>query len=603
MSSGRSSPPDAVRWDLSDLYEEVDELRADLADIRTEVEDFRDRYRGRLARLEASEWLNLLETYESLQDRAGRAYAYAYLNWSTDTNDETRGALLQEVRETFTRIRQQLVFVETEWSRLPEERARALIDDPTLEAYRHYLEIEYEKREHVLSEEEERVLSEKDLHGRSAWTRYFDETFGESRFELRGESLTQQQVLSRLYEPDRSLRRDAAAALTEGLEERKRTLTFIFNTILADRASEDRLREYDHWLASRNLDNEISDRMVEALVETVTDRYDLVGRFYHLKGRLLDLDPLMDYDRYAPIGSVDRRYDWGQARSVVLDAYGAFDDRMASIAERFFEERWIDAAPRPGKRGGAFSAGTVPSAHPYVLLNYTGQPRDVQTLAHELGHGVHQYLAREQGVLQADTPLTTAETASVFGEMLVFRRLLDREDDPRTRLTMLVQKIDDTVATVFRQVAMNRFEDRIHRARRSSGELTHGEFSRHWMETQRAMFDGSVRLGEHYRCWWSYVPHFLHTPGYVYAYAFGELLVLALYARYQREGDPFVEEYRNVLKAGGSDWPHALMERLGVDCTDPTFWQEGMEAVEGLIEEAEQTAAHIGTDPSVVEAQ
>ena len=426
-------------------------------------------------------------------------------------------------------------------------------------------------------------------------TGFFDETLGAARFELRGETLAEQVVLSKLHDPDRSLRRDAALSLTAGLEDLSRPLTYVFNTVLADKASTDRLRGYDHWLASRNLDNEIGDDAVEALIDAVTDRYDLSERYYRLKRRLLGLDEMMDYDRYAPIGETDRRFAWDEARDTVLDAYTGFHPEMGAITEQFFDGRWIDAPVAEGKRGGAFSHGAVPSAHPYILMNFTGKVRDVQTLAHELGHGVHQYLAREQGVFHADTPLTTAETASGLwrdadlpadaGSAL--------DSDAGARLALLVEKIDDTMATVFRQVTMNRFEDAHPRATAATrGELTPDDFADHWMATQQADVRrlSSHADGGHYRRWWSYIPHFVHTPGYVYAYAFGELLVLALYARYRDGQDGFADAYLDLLRAGGSDWPHVLVGRLGIDLQDPAFWQQGVGAIEALIAEAEAAA-------------
>ncbi len=582
---------ETVHWDLSDLYPDHDALDRDLETADREVEAFEQAYRGRVATLEADGLAEALAAYEGLHDRLGRAYTYAYLYWSTDTGDPARGALLQKVRETYTRLAQRLIFFRLEWAAVDDARAEALLADPALAKYRHYLELERLHRQHLLSEPEEKILAEKSITGRGAWNRFFDETLGAMRFSLDGRAMTQQEVLAKLYEPDRDVRRAAALAFTEGLEAHIRPLTFIFNTILADKASDDRLRRFPHWLAARNLDNEVSDEMVQALIEAVTGRYDLVARFYRLKRRLLGLDELFDYDRYAPVGEADTRYEWDAARALVQAAYADFHPRLGEIVEQFFEKRWIDAALAPNKRGGAFSHGAVPSAHPYILMNYTGKIRDVQTLAHELGHGVHQYLSRKQGVLQADTPLTTAETASVFGEMLVFQRLMKQEQDPRNRLAMLVGKIDDTIATVFRQVAMNRFEDRMHNARRTEGELPPEWFCEAWMDTQRAMFQGSVTLGDHYRFWWSYIPHFLHTPGYVYAYAFGELLVLALYARYQEEGPAFADKYIGLLEAGGSDWPHRLVGRLGVDLTDLGFWHQGLSAIEALVEQAESLAA------------
>mgnify|MGYP006275632569 FL=1 len=579
-----------VRWSLDDLHDGPASARASLEEAAADAQAVAERYRGTIADLDAEGLADALAAVADIQDRVGRAYAFAYLHWSTNTNAPERGALLQEVREAYTRIHQTLLFVEVEWADVPDDRAEALLDGDALADYRHYLELEHLQKEHILSEPEEKILSEKSVTGSGAWTRFFDETMGAARYTLDGDEMSQQEILSKLYEPDRDLRRRAALAFTDGLKEKQRTLTFVFNTLLADKASTDRLRGYDHWLQSRNLSNEVDDAMVDALIDAVTSRYDLAARFYRLKQRLLGLDEMFDYDRYAPIGEADTTYDWDAAASLVLDAYGDFHGTMADTARRFFDDHWIDAAVAPGKRSGAFSHGTVPSAHPYVLMNYTGKPRDVQTLAHELGHGVHQYLSREQSIYHHGTPLTTAETASVFGEMLVFQRLMGREDDPQNRLAMLISKIDDTLATVFRQVAMNRFEDRIHTARRDDGELSADRLSDLWMETQRAMFDGSVTLGEHYRHWWSYIPHFLHTPGYVYAYAFGELLVLALYARYQATGDDFANAYLGLLRAGGSDWPHHLVAELGVDLTDTSFWQQGLAEIEVLIDQAEDLA-------------
>jgi len=581
---------EAIRWDLDDLHDGPDDLRDSLEVADEAAGAFAEAYRGRIGDLEPTELATALDRLGAIYDRLGRAQAYAHLFWATDTNDGERGALLQSVRERTNRIQQRLLFVDVEWAEVDDDRVETVLDHDAISDYRHYLETEHEKREHVLSEPEEKVLSEKNITANQAWTRYFDETLGATRYELNGEALTQEEILSKLHEPDREGRREAARAFTEGLRENRRTLTFVFNTLLADKASTDRLRGHDHWLESRNLSNEVDDETVESLVEAVTGRYGLVARFYDLKRRLLGLDELYDYDRYAPLDEADTTYDWSQARSTVLAAYEDFHPEMASAARRFFEENWIDAAMAPGKRSGAFSHGAVPSAHPYVLLNYDGKARDVQTLAHELGHGVHQYLAREQTVFHHGTPLTTAEMASVFGEMLVFRRLMRREEDPENRLAMLVSKIDDTLATVFRQVALNRFEDRIHTVRRADGELQPEQFDEHWMETQQAMFEGRVTLGDHYRLWWSYIPHFLHTPGYVYAYAFGELLVLALYARYEERGEAFADQYLDLLRAGGSEWPHALVGRVGVDLTDETFWHRGLDQIEDLIDDAEALA-------------
>ncbi|CAM3242964.1 M3 family oligoendopeptidase [Rhodothermus bifroesti] len=582
-----------VRWDLRDLYPDETALQQDLAQGLAQAEAFYARYHSKIASLDAEALAEALRQYEAILDRLGRAYTYAYLNWATQTEDPACGALLQQVREAYAQATKHLLFLELEWAQLEAERAQELLAAEVLRPFRHYLELQQRLRPHLLSEPEEKILAEKRVTGRDAWVRFFDELLGAMRFSLDGQLLTEQEVLAKLYDPDREVRRQAALALTEGLKTRLRELTYVFNIVLADKAAEDRLRGYRSWIESRNLANEVSDEMVEALIQAVTERYELVARFYELKRRLLGYAELYDYDRYAPIGQASTRYSWEEARQLVQSAYDAFHPRLGRIVAEFFERRWIDAALVPGKRSGAFSHGAVPSAHPYILLNYTGTIRDVQTLAHELGHGVHQYLSRKQGVLQADTPLTMAETASVFGEMLVFERLMAAETDAANRLAMLMGKIDDTIATVFRQVAMNRFEDRIHVARRTQGELPPEAFCAYWMETQQAMFQGSVTLGEHYRYWWSYIPHFVHTPGYVYAYAFGELLVLALFARYREEGDTFAERYLALLEAGGSDWPHVLVGRLGVDLKDTTFWHQGLTAIEALIEQAEALAEQV----------
>jgi len=590
MESSSSFGADEIRWDLDDLKGDPGSVEATLEQARADASTFAERYRGRIPELDAEALAEALAQLESIKEELGRVHAYAYLHWSTDTSDPKRGALLQSVREAYNRINQDLLFVEVEWAEVSDERTEALLQDEALAEYRHFLELQHLQKEHTLSEPEEKVLSEKSVTGKQAWTRFFDETVGAIRVDLDGKELSQEEALSKLYEPNRFLRKQAAHAFTGELKSHIRTFTFTFNTLLAEKASTDRLRGYDHWLESRNLANEVDDETVETLVEAVTGRYDLVARFYRLKQRLLELDELYDYDRYAPVKEVDTTYDWDEARSIVLAGYHDFHPDMAAVAERFFDNNWIDAAVEPGKRSGAFSHPTVPGAHPYVLLNYTGKTRDVQTLAHELGHGVHQYLAREQSLFHHGTPLTTAEMASVFGERLVFRRLLNQESNPANRLALLVGKIDDTLATVFRQVAMNRFEDRIHRARRSSGELATDAFCRHWMETQKAMFGDSVTLGEHYRYWWSYVPHFLHTPGYVYAYAFGELLVLALYDQYRDARSGFADRYLDVLRAGGSDWPHELLAEVGVDPEDDELWHRGLRQIESLIARAEALA-------------
>ena len=586
--ANRITGAEGVHWDLDALYPGPEALERDLERTQNRADGFEQRYRGRVSRLDSRELAQAVREFEALQVGLGRAASYAYLLWCTDTQDPPRGALLQKTREASTQLVRKFLFFELEWLQLDEARAAELLSSQELQPFRHYLEVERRRAPHVLSEPEEKILAEKRVTGRAAWNRLFDQMHGATRYAYRDGKLTREELLSRLYHPDREVRRESALAFSRGLEERVSEMAFISNTMLADKACDDRLRDYPHWLASRNLDNEISDDAVQVLVQAVTGRYDLVARHYRLKQRLLKLDVSWDYDRYAPVGLAPARYSWGTARRTVLEAYGAFHPTMESIAARFFDGRWIDAPPSPGKSGGAFSHQTVPPAHPYIMMNYTGNIRDLQTLAHELGHGVHQYLSRSQGYLQSRPPLTTSETASVFGEMLVFDHLLGNEPEPGVRLSILVSNIDDTMATVFRQIALHCFEERTHNARRDEGELSVERFNELWMETQGEMFQGSVHLGEHYGTWWSYIPHFIHTPGYVYAYAFGKLLVLALYGRYKQDADGFAEEYLRLLGAGGSDWPHVLFRRMGVDLTDPDFWSTGLAMTEEMIRQAEE---------------
>jgi oligoendopeptidase F len=584
-----------VQWDLSDLYNSIDDpaLENDKQKAVEQAQEFASAYKGNVATLNEESMRQALEDYEELIETVGKIGSYAHLIWSTNTNKPEYGKLKQEASELSSEIHQKLVFFDVEWLAVDDDKAQKLIESDELKQYKHYLETSRRYKDHVLSEEEEQVLSAKNVTGRSAWNRYFDETMGAARFELDGEELTQQEVLSKLHEPDRDLRERAHASLTETFEDHSRTLTFIFNTLLADKHTNDKLRGYDSWISSRNLANEIDDETVDVLVNSVTDSYDLVHRFYDLKRSLLGYDELYDYDRYAPMLESKKKISWDEAREMVMNSYSDFHPKMGTVTGKFFDNNWIDAGMKPGKRGGAYSASTVPSVHPYVFMNFDGKIRDVQTLAHELGHGVHQYLSRQQGVLQADTPLTTAETASVFGEMLVFQKLMGKLEDPEEKLALLIGKIDDTIATVFRQVSMNRFEDAIHTHRREKGELTTQDFSALWRETQQAVYGDSVTLTEEYNLWWSYIPHFLHTPGYVYAYAFGELLVLALYQQYRRSNNGFSDKYIEMLRAGGSDWPENIVGKLGLDITQPDFWDNGLAAIEEMIKQAEELAKKI----------
>lgn len=601
MSDAPSQPvtgAENIVWDLSIFYSGPEDpaIEADMAAIDADIAAFADDYRGEVAGLDAAALLAAMERVEALLDRVYRLEMFAQMLYVTDTNKPTFGALMQKMTEYAARVQQGLLFFELEWTALDDDSAAALLAQPALAHFRHYLEAERRYKPHVLSEPEEKLLVEKAVTGREAWNRFFNQLMGASRYQLRGEELTQSQVLSKLFDTDRELRREAAAAVTAGLQEQAMQLTYVFNVLAADKASEDRQRGHATWVSSRNLSNKVADEVVEALVQAVTGNYDIVAAHYDLKRVLLGLDELLHYDRNSPlpVPDSDRIYQWEEARDIVQQAYHNFSPRMAAISQRFFDGGWIHAALAPGKMGGAFSASGPVSAHPFIMMNYTGRERDVATLAHELGHGVHQALAAEaQGLLNAQTPLTTAEMASTFGEMLVFNDLMEREPDAESRLAMLAAKIEDSFGTIFRQIAMNRFEDGYHNARREQGELGAEQLGEIWLKTQRDMFQGSVNIGADYGHWWSYVPHFLNVPGYVYAYAFGELLVLALFRLYQQRGADFVPDYLEVLAAGGSDWPHNILARLGVDLTDPAFWNEGLAILRDMVRLEEQLAREV----------
>ena len=580
-----------IEWDLTDLYPSIssEELQSDKKKVLKLAEEFKTDYRGKIEHLNAELFAEALQKYEGIIEILGKIGSFAHLIWSTNTESTEYGKLLQEANELGSEVSQKLVFFDVEWLKLSDEKADELIRHENLNPWKHYLRTSRRYKEHTLTEEAEKVMSAKSVTGRAAWNRFFDETLGAARFELDGETLTEQEVLSKLHSPDRDLRKRAHQSLTTTFKKHSRTLTFVFNTILADKSTNDKLRNYSHWLESRNLSNQIDDASVDALVKAVENKYGIVQRYYKLKTKLLGLDKMFDYDRYAPLLNSTKTISWEESKEMVLSAYGDFNPEMKSIASKFFEENWIDAAVKPGKRGGAYSAGTVTTVHPYVFMNFEGRLRDVQTLAHELGHGVHQYLSRKQGELQSSTPLTTAETASVFGEMLVFNRMMENLSDPKEKLALLISKIDDAIATIFRQVSMNRFENEIHHARRDGGELSTDDFSGYWHKTQHKLYGDSVELTDEYKLWWCYIPHFLHTPGYVYAYAFGELLVLALYDLYKKSDQKeFSEKYIELLEAGGSDWPHKIVAKMGVDITDASFWENGLQLFEEMISDAEK---------------
>lgn len=595
MTTTELTGAEQIAWDLSDLYEGGDDprLEEDVQEAERAAAAFRERYHGRVAELSAAELAEAIAERERIESVFTRAIYFAHLWFATDMADPPRGALIARLTEKGAALDTQLLFFGLELAALDDEVAEKLIASPELERYRHWLRNVRKFRPYLLSEAEERIFTEKSVSGFSAWTRLYEELLGALRVELDGAQVGLEEAMSKLYSADRDLRRRAAEAVTAALEPGLRTRSFIFNTILVDKAIDDRLRGYPTWLTARNLRNDTTDEAVQALVEATVARYDVVQRYYRLKARLLGLDRLAFYDRFAPIGDDPTKVSWEEAREIVLGAYADFSPDAGGIVERFFRERWIDAAVRENKRTGAFCATVIPERHPYVLLNFTGDRRSVLTLAHELGHGLHGYLATPLGLFNADTPLTTAETASVFGEALTFKRLLALEPDPRRRLNLLAGRIEDSIATVFRQIAMNRFEDAVHTERRERGELSVERFEELWLETQRAMFADSVEL-DGYGTWWSYIPHFTSSPGYVYAYAYGFLFALAIFRRYELDGDALVEPYLELLRAGGSRPPEELARIVGLDLTDPGIWASGIDALASSLDEAEALAREVG---------
>jgi len=584
-----------VAWDLSDLYESGDDPRIekDVQEAENAAAAFREQYYGRAAEFSATELVEAIEERERIESIFTRAIYYAHLWFSTDMADSPRGALLARLTEKGAVLDTQLLFFGLEIADLDDAATDTLLADEALERWAHWLRSVRKFRPYILTEPEEKIMTEKSVSGMSAWDRLYDELLGAVRVDLDGAEISFEEAMAKLHAGDRDLRRRASDAVTVALEPGLRTRTFIFNTIVLDKSIDDRLRGYETWISARNLRNDTTDEAVQALIDATVARYDVVQRYYKLKARLIGLDRLAFYDRMAPIGEDPTRASWDEARQVVLDAYHDFSGEVGGIAERFFRESWIDAPVRDNKRTGAFCATSVPGVHPYVFMNFTGDRRSVLTLAHELGHGLHGYLAQPLGLFNASTPLTTAETASVFGEALTFKRLLAIEEDPGRRLNLLAGRIEDSIATVFRQIAMNRFEHAVHTARREEGELSMEKLEEVWLESQTRLFGDSVDV-DGYGTWWSYVSHFMGSPGYVYAYAYGFLFALSIFRKYELEGDAMVEPYLEVLRAGGSKPPEELAQIVGLDLADPGIWESGIDALAVELDEAEALAADIG---------
>ena len=582
-------------WRLSDLYSGMDAPQFS-ADMQTSIEmakKFAGDYRGKLEALAtgpgaADALANAVRQYESVQDLVGRIMSFASLTYAGDTSDPARAKFYGDAQEKVTTLAGDLLFFELELNRLDDAKLNALMQAPSLGHYKPWLEDVRKERPHQLADEIEQLFLEKSVSGVAAWNRLFDDTIGALRFKFEGEELTLEPLLAKMQDPDENKREAAANALAATLGANLRTFALISNTLAKDKEISDRWRKFADIADSRHLANRVEREVVDAMVSAVTASYPrLSHRYYKLKARWFGKEQLNHWDRNAPLPNAPERiYSWDNARDVVLTAYRGFSPEMSDIARRFFDEGWIDAPVRPGKTPGAFSASTVPSVHPYVLMNYQGKTRDVMTLAHELGHGVHQVLAAGQGALMASTPLTLAETASVFGEMLTFQALLKGATDSRERKALIAGKVEDMLNTVVRQIAFYTFERKVHEARRA-GELTTEDLNRFWMEVQVESLGDSIDFKPGYEVFWTYIPHFIHSPFYVYAYAFGDCLVNSLYALYEEAHPGFVQKYFAMLMAGGSKHHSELLAPFGLDASKPEFWKKGLGMLSRMIDELE----------------
>ena len=582
-------------WNLADLYPAMDsaELSADLEASRQKAGRFQERWRGKLADEAAAPDGHLAEAigqYEELEELLGRVISYAGLVYSGDTSDPARAKFYGDIQSSVTDIASKLLFFALELNRIEDAVMDAAMDrDTALGHYRPWIVDLRKDKPYQLEDRVEELFHDKTVTGAGAWNRLFDETLTSLRFTVDGEDMALEAALNMLQDPEPEQRRKAANALANVFSENLRVFTLITTTLAKDKEISDRWRGFTDVADSRHLANRVEREVVDALTAAVDEAYPRIShRYYAMKAKWLGVDQLEYWDRNAPLPDAKRRdIPWDEARSTVLSAYSGFSPEMAEIAERFFDNSWIDAAIRPGKAPGAFAHPPVPSVHPYVLLNYMGKPRDVMTLAHELGHGVHQVLAGRQGALMAPTPLTLAETASVFGEMLTFRSLLDQAKTDAERKTLLASKVEDMINTVVRQIAFYQFERRLHTERRQ-GELTAQRIGEIWREVQGKSLGPAIRLGDGYETYWTYVPHFIHTPFYVYAYAFGDCLVNSLYAVYRNSEAGFQEKYFEMLKAGGTKHHSELLAPFGLDASDPSFWSKGLGMISGFIDELER---------------
>ncbi|MBI4537857.1 MAG: M3 family oligoendopeptidase [candidate division NC10 bacterium] len=608
--SDKSSTAAGVRWDLSDLFASPDDPRLGqlLTDCQRRAEQFAERHRTIFRQEGGPDPATLREAIQELEaihEDLEQARAFAGLLYAADTQQAAHRDLRERVELKGTAIGNTVLFFELDWIALSDLLAEPLLVHPALAEYRHYLAQARKYRPHTLSEPEEQLLNERDNTGRWAFGRLFTELLTSLGFPLerdgKTERLTLSEMLALAHDADRDLRRQAHVSVMNVLSQHALVLTFVYDTLLQDHLTADRLRRYPHPMAQRHLGNQIDDAAVQQMLHVTEANYPVAQRYFRLKARLLGLPRLSVYDQYAPVGDALPRCPFARSREIVLEAFAAFSPVFREAARQFFDRRWIDAEIRPGKQDGAFCASPSPSLHPYVLCNYADTLRDVMTVAHELGHGLHGWLSRRQRFFNYDTPLTLAETASVFGEFLVFDHLLATETDPRVKLALLCGKIEDTCATVFRQALLTRFEQAAF-ARRPAGRLTSEAACEDWLAAHRAYYGDAVEMTEQYRWGWSYIPHFIHTRFYCYSYVFGELLVLSLYRQYKAEGNAFVPKYLALLEAGGSDAPEVLLGRVGVDIRAADFWQQGLSEIQSLVERAEAAAAELGLEQESHEA-
>lgn len=568
-----------MNWDLTPLFKDFKECESFAKKLEKRAKEFARSYEGDIENLKPKQFRDALFEYEELHEDIGRIMTYAYLRFSTDA---TLGATLGKFEDICNKIEESLLFFALEFAKLDKKTLDKFISVDKVRSY--YLKELAESKKHMLSLKEEKIMLKKEPVSSSAFSRLFDEHLSTLMFEFEGEKITEEEVLSKLYNPKREIRKKGALSLTKGLEPHAKLLAFILNQIIKDWRVDCEIRGYKTPEEPRHKSNKITQKSVDALVDAVNANMALVGRYYEIKKRLLKLKELHDYDRYAPIKQKGREYSLDESKKLVVDVFESFDKEFGKIVERAFDEKWIDAFPKEGKRGGAFSHSAITSLHPYIMLNHTNGRRDLFTLAHELGHGVHQYLSKEVGMLSSDTPLTTAETASVFAEMLLFDSM-SQNSDKSELVGFYAGKLEDIFATVFRQIVFTNFERKIHA---SKDELSVEDISSIWYDENKKMFGDSVILNEHYKIWWSYIPHFIHSPFYCYAYAFGELLVLALYRIYKDGMSDFEKRYKIFLSSGGSKSPRELIELFGYDIEDPKFWEIGLKEIESMLEKFEE---------------